>query len=171
MTRSTLPLVRALVQTAERLDNGAHYRWTHMGACNCGHLAQTLTDLTPEEIHERALERAGDWADQALEFCPTSLLPIDDVIQTMLDAGLNRGDIRDLERLSGQAILQTLPASERVLDRRCRAHVVRYLRAWAKLLEERHSAGARLADRLARAGRVRGSLGRLSHTPRTPQSV
>ena len=171
MTRANPALVRALLETAERLDRGAHYRWTHMGACNCGHLAQTLTALTPEELHERALERAGDWAEQALEFCPTSRLPIDDVIHAMLNAGLSRRDIRDLERLSGQAILQTLPASERVMDRRCRAHVVRYLRAWAKLLEARASVNAQVAEELARTGHVRDRPGQVSRMRRMPQSV
>ena len=171
MTRANHALARALTETAERLDRGVRYRWAHMGSCNCGHLAQTLTALTPEEIHERALERAGDWSEQAVEFCPTSRLPIDDVIQTMLDSGLTRQDIGDLEKLSGQAILQTLPPSDRILDRRCRAHVVRYLRAWARLLERQLSSDHGLAQDLARAGRVRGRAERTRSTPRTPQSV
>ena len=164
MARANRLLIDALRTTADRLDGGARYQWTHMGSCNCGHLAQTLTNLTPREIHERALARAGDWSEQAFEYCSTSCLPIDEVIQTMLDISLTRQDIRDLERLSGQGILQTLSPGERTLDRRRRSHVVRYLRAWADLLEAQ-LIGGRLAEQVARAGRVRGS------TERTLQSV
>ena len=64
-------LIAALRSTARRLEGGARYRWTHMGSCNCGHLAQTLTRLPREEIHRLALERAGDWGEQARSRQPT----------------------------------------------------------------------------------------------------
>ncbi len=60
MTQASPELVAALRATARRLEQGASYCWTHMGSCNCGQLAQTLTRLPKEEIHRLALERAGD---------------------------------------------------------------------------------------------------------------
>lgn len=138
MALATSSLIAALRTTAARLESGATYRWTHMGACNCGHLAQTLTQVPREELHRRALARAGDWGEQSVEYCATSGLPIDDVITTMLESGLELRDIGELERLSGSEVLARIPAElRRSLDRRDRAHVVMYLRTWADLLEER----------------------------------
>ena len=62
MTRPNPDLIAALRATAARLEGGAHYRWTQMGSCNCGHLAQTLTRRAPAEIHRAAVERASSWA-------------------------------------------------------------------------------------------------------------
>ncbi|GAB4194833.1 MAG: hypothetical protein OHK0013_00460 [Sandaracinaceae bacterium] len=133
-------LVDALRRTVARLEGGATFRWTHMGHCNCGHLAQSLTTLSPDEIHRRAIERAGDWTTQALEIaegetCPTTGLPMDEVFRTMLDAGLTPRDIADLESLSSPLVLATLPVGQRQLDKRRREDAVRYLTAWADLLE------------------------------------
>ena len=44
MAYATPVLIEALRATALKLDSETTvYRWTHMGACNCGHLAQHLT--------------------------------------------------------------------------------------------------------------------------------
>lgn len=153
MARPNRRLVDALRTTADRIGSGARYRWTHMGACNCGHLAQTITDLTPAEIHEMALERAGDWTEQAIDHCPTSGLTIDHVIDQMLELGLSRSDIRDLEKLTGRAVLSRLPAGTD-LNHRHRDDVVLYMRTWADLLETQLEDAA-LVARLAAQGRVR----------------
>lgn len=137
MAIATTELVVALRATARRLEDGATYQWTHMGACNCGNLAQTLTRVDRAELHRLALQRAGDWSEQSVEYCPTSGLPIDDVITTMLDAGLELRDLGELERLSAPDVLARIPLEHRPLDRRERAHVVLYMRAWADLLDER----------------------------------
>jgi hypothetical protein len=136
MARPTRVLVDALRRTAARL-RGTHaaFRWTHMGACNCGHLAQTLTDRSKDEIHRLAIEKAGDWGEHAVEYCATSGYPIDHVLSEMLDAGLELADVEHLERLSDRRVLRTLPAGERQLDRRSRADAIRYMTAWADLLE------------------------------------
>lgn len=156
MARPDPRLVRALRETADRLADGAAYRWTHMGACNCGHLAQTLTDLSPAEIHAQALEKAGDWRQQVIDHCPSSGYPIDHVIDTMLEVGMTHRDIQALERLEDPAVLRALPAERRPLDHRRRADVVLYMRGWADLLEARARDQAALAA-LAAQGRVRGT--------------
>ncbi len=135
-------LIAALRTTARRLESGADYRWTHMGSCNCGHLAQTLTRLPKEEIHRLALERSGDWGEQAREYCPTSGFPMDHVLAVLFDVGLTRDDVWYLERLSDPEVLRRLPLGERHLDHRRRRDVVRYLRTWASLLEDRWLASA-----------------------------
>lgn len=131
-----MELVRALRVTAARLAAGARYRWTHMGACNCGHLAQTLTRRPPEEIRRLALEKRGEWAEQAIEYCPGSGYPIDHILGTMLEAGLTQDDIGHLEKLSDPRVLRALPVDVRLgLSYRTREHVVLYLETWAELLE------------------------------------
>lgn len=128
----------ALRVTAERIQSGAEFRWTHMGACNCGHLAQTVTRLSAAELRRIALEKRGDWAEQALEHCPSSGYPIDHVIETLLGLGLTRQDLAHLERLSDATVLRRLPAELRTrLSFRERDHVVAYLTAWSEYLAER----------------------------------
>lgn len=136
----TLPkksLHKALRETADRLDGGAKYQWTHQGSCNCGHLAQTICDRSPAEIHAAALERQGDWAEHAREYCPTSGYLIDHIVESLLAMGLTQRDLEHLERLSDSAVLLRLPLGERNLDHRNRDDTVRYLRTWAELVEER----------------------------------
>ncbi len=137
MARPTARLIDALRVTAARLeDPSTRYQWAHMGACNCGQLAQTITAIPRAEIHRRALERAGDWGEQSVEHCPTSGLPIDHVLTAMLDVGLELGDVTHLERLSDRRVLARFPVEARRLSFRAREDVVRYLRAWADLLDE-----------------------------------
>ncbi len=136
MARATKELVKALMETAQRLRGGARYQWGHMGSCNCGHLAQTLTNLPKAEIHAMALRRAGDWGEQAVEYCPTSGLPLDHVISTMLDCGLTLDDITKLENLSDIYVLRRIPMERRPLRRNIREDAVLYMETWAKMLRE-----------------------------------
>jgi hypothetical protein len=137
VARSNQALISALRTTAARLQLGAHYRWTHLGACNCGHLAQTVTQLDADAIRRYAMERAGEWADQVLEFCPTSGYPIDEIFRALFALGLTRDDLAHLEKLSAPEVLRRLPVEQRVtLSFRDRDHVIVYLRAFADLLEE-----------------------------------
>ena len=128
-------LAAALRETATRLDDGAYYQWTNQGACNCGHLAQTLTTKSRAEIHSMALEKASDWSEHVVDYCATSRYPIDHIITTMLDAGLTRRDLSDLERLRSNIVRVRLPEGRRALDYRRRDDVVLYMRTWAALLE------------------------------------
>lgn len=131
------PLIDALLETADRLERGAPYQWTHQGRCNCGHLVQSLTHWTPAEIHAMALETAGEWSDKAFEACPSSGFLIDHVVSTMLAVGLSREDIRHLEYLSDPLVRQRMGVGTKDIERNRRDHVVAYMRALASLLEER----------------------------------
>ena len=142
----TPELIAALRSTARRVEAGASYRWAHMGSCNCGHLAQTLTRLSKEEIHRLALQKAGDWHHQVREYCPTSGLPMDHIVETMLGHGLQREDLQHLERLSDPRVLRRLPLGERHLDYRKRDDFVLYLRLWADGLEEQWMKGQEVPD-------------------------
>ena len=145
MATSTLSVIQALRTTAQRLATQAPYQWGHMGSCNCGHLAQTVTRLTKAEIHTRAMQRYGDWERQLLDYCPTSGLPIDDTIDEMLAAGFTRQDLTHLERLSDPGIRALIPFERRnALRHNQRDDVVLYLHTWADLLENQLLAGIEL---------------------------
>lgn len=134
MARPSIELVQALRTTAARLARGAAYKWSHFGQCNCGNLAQTVTQLSPEQVYRAAFVRAGDWGEQAREFCPSSGYPIDFVLERLFELGLEPLDVQHLERLSDDRVLKRLGVPALAHNRR--EDVVRYLTAWADLLED-----------------------------------
>ena len=134
MAYANVRLILALRTTAARLRSGAPYQWGHLGMCNCGQLAQTITQRSKREIHEAALTLGGEWRDRARDYCPTSGLPIDGIIRELLDCGLSPTDLADLEYLADDRVLRRL-APGRELQRNRREDVVDYLDAWASLLE------------------------------------
>ncbi|NVB40543.1 hypothetical protein G6O69_22065 [Pseudenhygromyxa sp. WMMC2535] len=138
-------LLQALQTTAARLRAGAPYQWGHLGMCNCGQLAQTITKRSRREIHEAALSRGGEWRDRAREYCPTSGFHVDEIIRELVDFGLNTSDLADLEHLSDDRVLRRLPEAQRgrELRRNAREDVVLYLETWAALLEDELDARAR----------------------------
>ena len=137
MATPNFRLIEALRKTAQKLENNVPYQWGNMGSCNCGNLAQELTNYTKAQIHEYALQsRSGDWSEQTDAYCPASKLPLDWVIDAMLDAGLTQTDLKNLERLSDQKILRRFPYNDRFLKHNLRKDVIRYLHAWADLMEE-----------------------------------
>jgi len=135
MAKPSTHLIKALIDTAKRLDSGASYSWGHLGKCNCGHLTQTLTGVSPDEIHRKALSRGGDWGEVSDDYCPTSGMPVDQLIRTLLSEGLLLEDIAHLEELDDPKVLAHLPTSlPRHLKRNDREHAAAYFRAWASLL-------------------------------------
>jgi len=136
MARANPRLIEALAETAERLNRGDRYAWTHMGSCNCGHLAQTVTHLDRATIHAMALEKSGDWSEQVQQWCPTSGKRIDALIGELRDIGLDLDDLRHLERLSDPEVLRRIPVALRPLHHKDRGDVVLYLQAWRSKLEE-----------------------------------
>lgn len=135
MAIPSFKLIDALRTTADRLENGAYYQWSHQGSCNCGHLAQTITNLSKEEIHKMALEKQGNWEEKAIEYCKTSGYTIDHVITSMINLGLSTDDIANLEKLSCSNILSYIPENKKPLLRNNKENVILYMRAWSEMLE------------------------------------
>lgn len=135
MAHPTPELVVALRRTAARLKDGVRYRWSHFAVCNCGNLAQTITDLEPDAIYEAAMQRPGDWGEQAREYCPTSGLAMDAIVGRILDLGLEKEDIRHLERLTHPHVLRAIPEERRPLKHTRREDTVLFMETWADLLE------------------------------------
>lgn len=133
MAHATLELIVALRSTAKRLAAGADYKWSHFGQCNCGHLAQTVTRLKPRELQRAAFGGGGDWGEQAREYCPTSGQLLDDVFAQLFAHGMVPQDVQHLERLSDPVVLKRLGVAR--LKHNDRRDVVRYMEAWAEVLE------------------------------------
>ena len=147
MAFASLNLITALRRTAKKLDQGMAYQWGHMGACNCGNLAQELTKRTKAEIHAFAMMGRGDWNEQVEEYCPTSGLPMDMLIADMLNNGLTTTDLQHLEKLSDNSVLNRIPLERRnEIRQNNRADVVLYLFEWANLLEDQLLDAIQLPD-------------------------
>lgn len=130
-------LIAAIEKTVSKLKNGSPYQWGHMGACNCGNLAQELTKLEKGEIHKYAMQRHGDWNEQLIDYCPTSGYPMDLMITRMLDFGLTTVDLAHLERLSDPMILAEMSLEKRnSLSKNKKEDVIFYMISWSKLLRK-----------------------------------
>ena len=136
MAKPSLALIQVIQNAAKKLASSPHYQWGHMGACNCGYLAQEVTTLTKEEIHKRAMMRHGDWSEQLNDYCLTSGLPMDDLIFKLVAFGFDIDDLKFLERLADPEILKTLPLQERNLQFNVKEDAVKYMQAWSAKLEE-----------------------------------
>ena len=105
----------------------------HMGSCNCGHLAQNITSFTRAEIQQFALQKRGDWSEQVIDYCPTSGYPMDLIIGRMIEFGFTQSDLRQLENLSNPEILAKAGVAS--FNRNVMSDTVKYMNAWADLLE------------------------------------
>ena len=168
MAQSYARLPELLRETASRLsESGTTYRWSSFGHCNCGHLAQTVTGLRAAELQRRAMQCEGDWASQARDAerdrrpvfemgdrpapdegawepedvgaCSVTGKPMDEVLAQIHQMGLSAADIANLERLSDPEVRRRLGNNTDDFSHYIRENVVRYLHAWADLLEERSS--------------------------------
>ena len=136
MAKPSLGLIQTIRTAAQKIEVSTTYQWGHMGACNCGFLAQEVTRLTKEEIHKRAMMKHGDWSEQLNDYCPTSGLPIDNIISELISFGFDSEDLKNLERLSNNQVLLTLPPEERNLHFNVKEDVIKYMKSWANMVEE-----------------------------------
>jgi hypothetical protein len=164
MARASSRLIGALRDTAARLEReDTVYRWSQLAHCNCGHLTQTITGLSPTAIHDAAARQRGDWAEQArtvalpaepdyggrpaidegawepedLGLCPVAELSMTRIFDELVEWGLNAADVGALERLDDPEVRRRLGTHTVDFLHSDRENVVAYLRAWADLLEER----------------------------------
>ena len=137
MAKPTLELIEALRVTAQRLRKGGYYAWGNHGACNCGNLVQSLTQLTKEEILNYAQSGIGEWTELAEEYCEETNAPVNLLIQKLELAGLNPTDIHNIEYLSDHSVLTALPGGFRWLQRNVREDVILYFETFANILEDK----------------------------------
>lgn len=117
MAKPTIELINALRLTAVNLRNGAYHSWGHHGACNCGNLVQSVTNFTKDEILQYAHTCTGEWTELAIEFCPTTNVPLSLVFNRLEKIGLTPTDIHHIEYLSDKEVLEQLPSGFRWLKR------------------------------------------------------
>jgi hypothetical protein len=135
MPHSNPNLIVALRVTAERLEEGARYEWGHMGRCNCGHLVQTITQLSDHEIARSVDFQLDEWSEHAQEYCAGTGHKVDHLFLTLQEMGFGYQDVIHLENLSDRRVLVRL-GERRYLRRNCREDAVLYLRTMATMLEE-----------------------------------
>lgn len=128
-------LISALRQTANRLSAGAHYEWGHTGRCNCGHLVQTLTDMTDIEIAQSVDYQLDEWTEHAKDYCNGSGTKVQVLFNTLSKYGLSPNDMRHLEHLSDQRILSHIDRRD-TLQKNAGRDVSLYLNTMADVLEE-----------------------------------
>ena len=133
MAVPNLKVIHALRETATQIATSGRYEWGHMGSCNCGHLAQNITSFTRAEIQQFALQKRGDWSEQVIDYCPTSGYPMDLIIGRMIEFGFTQSDLRQLENLSNPEILAKAGVAS--FNRNVMSDTVKYMNAWADLLE------------------------------------
>ena len=130
MSKLNRHVVEALRTTAKRLQDGADYEWGHAGACNCGHLAQTVTHRSKKEIYSMV---DGEWSEHLNDYCPITGHAVEDVAAQMIAFGFTPSELADLERLEDPRVLERIPGG-RHLRRNDRDDVVLYLETWAQML-------------------------------------
>ena len=133
MAVPNLKVIQALRETATQIATSGRYEWGHMGSCNCGHLAQNITSFTRAEIQQFALQKRGDWSEQVIDYCPTSGYPMDLIIGRMIEFGFTQSDLRQFENLSNPEILAQAGVTS--FNRNVMSDTVKYMNAWADLLE------------------------------------
>ncbi len=137
MAQSKPELIGALRETAKRLDDGAKYEWGHMARCNCGHLVQTLTDMTDYEIAKSVDFQLDEWSEYAQDYCAGTGHKVDDLFETLQVVGFSHTDVVHLENLSDKRVLCRLGnGTPRYLQRNNIDDVTLYMTTMADLLEE-----------------------------------
>lgn len=122
-----------LRKTAERLDDGARYEWGHMGRCNCGHLVQTLTEMTDREIVETVDHQMDEWSEHANTYCSRTGHSVDAIFKELERVGFSHRDVVALECLSDPRVRSQL--GNRYLRKNFAPDVSLYMRTLATVIE------------------------------------
>jgi hypothetical protein len=136
MVKNNPELIGVLRQTANRLASGARYEWGHMGRCNCGHLVQTITNMTDHEIAQSVDFELDEWSEYAKDYCEGSGHKVDDLFIILEDVGFSYQDVIHLENLSDMRVLDRLEGGRRYLQRNRVEDVTLYMQTLADMLEE-----------------------------------
>jgi hypothetical protein len=135
MSQSNPLLIDALRITADRLESGARYEWGHMGRCNCGHLVQTITQMSDYEIVAAVDFQLAEWSEHAQDYCTGTGHKVDALFLTLQQMGFGYQDVIQLENLNDRRVLARM-GERTFLRRNCRTDAVRYMRTLAEVLEE-----------------------------------
>ena len=140
----SLKLISALRKTADRVEAGARYEWGHMAHCNCGHLAQTVTEQSGAQISHAVKHTLDEWTEHANDVCAVTGHPVEDLLDALMEYGFSRQDVQHLEWLSDKRVLRRL-GENIYLERNQRDDLITYLREMADMLEDELSSMVLLA--------------------------
>ena len=129
-------LIDSLIKTTQRLKEGACYEWGHMGRCNCGHLIQTVTDMSDYEIVRSIDFELDEWTEHAKLYCEGSGHKVDDIFRSLENIGFDHKDVVNLEYLSDPDVVKALPVDRKYLRRNNLEDVILYMETLADVLEE-----------------------------------
>lgn len=137
MAKKNPKLINALRETATRLQDGATYEWGHMGRCNCGHLVQTVAELSDTDIARSVQFELDEWSEYAQEFCNGTGEHVEDLFLTLQNIGFGYQDVIHLENLSDRTVLKRIGGgTPHHLARNNVADVMLYMQTLADILEE-----------------------------------
>ena len=136
MAKATKQLVEALRKSADRIQSGAEYEWGHVGRCNCGHLVQAVTGKSSSQIIKGFGPALDEWTEHANDYCSTTGMPVQNMLDDLADIGFYPDDVRNLEYLSDKAVLKHPDLANRNLRRNDRDDVATYMNKLADVLEE-----------------------------------
>lgn len=139
MAQNSPELINALRETAMRLTDGARYEWGHMARCNCGHLVQTVTQMTDREIAQSVDFELAEWSEYAKDYCAGTGHKVDDLFVILENVGFSHQDVIHLENLSDTRVLDRLEGGRRYLQRNKIEDVTLYMLTLADLLAEKVS--------------------------------
>ena len=136
MAKATKQLVEALRKSADRIQAGEEYEWGHVGRCNCGHLVQTVTGKSSSQIIKSFGPSLDEWTEHANDYCSTTGLPVQDMLDDLAEIGFYSEDVRNLEYLSDNNVLKHFDIADRPLKHNDRGDVAMYMNKLADVLEE-----------------------------------
>ncbi|MDX1523212.1 MAG: hypothetical protein R3264_16415, partial [Anaerolineae bacterium] len=104
--------------------------------CNCGHLVQTLTNMSDTEIAKSVDFMLDEWSEFANDYCAGTGHKVDDLFLTLQSVGFSHEDVIRLENLSDKRVLNRLEGQNRYLRRNNVQDVTLYMVTLANLLED-----------------------------------
>ena len=135
MAKASTNLVNALRETANRVSTGVRYEWGHMAHCNCGHLVQTITEMSGQEVASTIKHSLDEWTEHANDICDLSGHPVEHLFTALYQAGFDNTDIIHLEKLSDERVLNKIGTGT-FLRKNKREDFITYLSTMADLMEE-----------------------------------
>lgn len=138
-------LIDALRSAANKVEkNKTIYNWNQRQTCNCGVVAQEITNISITDLTDQMLmitHLGRTWTElSSLNTCSVTGSSIQDILSKLDAAGLKRSDFTELEYLSNPDILKLANINTfQPQYYENRDNFVKYARAWADMLEEKES--------------------------------
>lgn len=125
-----------LRQAADDVESGKRkYKWIDGDKCNCGIVAQIVLGNSSQ-----SLEEIGVWGWE-VDRCKATGIVTSEAIASLTEIGFTLDDIIELENLSNLEIRGRACLAIAYLDKDYDAApaFIRYVRAWADLIDERQA--------------------------------